>query len=185
MITTQKVTPFLSFHREAEDAARFYTSVFKNSRITNVSRYEFDSPHTPPKGTVMTVSFELDGQQFTALNGGPAGFNQAVSFVVNCKDQAEIDYFWERLTADGGAPVMCGWLRDKFGLSWQIVPEDIFALISGPRSASVMQVMMGMIKLDVAKLRDAAKEINRPGSTFQRPDPASSPCHAPPAAHGA
>lgn len=157
MTTPQKITPFLSFQREAEDAAKFYTSVFKNSRITKVSRYEFDSPHTPPKGTVMTVSFELDGQQFTALNGGPAGFNQAVSLVVNCKNQAEIDYFWDRLTAEGGAPVMCGWLRDKFGLSWQIVPEDIFTLISGPRSANVMQAMMGMIRLDVAALKAAAE----------------------------
>ncbi|MFO0833220.1 MAG: VOC family protein [Phycisphaerales bacterium] len=153
----QKVTPFLSFNRDAEDAAKFYTSVFRNSRITGVSRYDFDSPHTPPKGTVMTVSFELDGQQFTALNGGPSGFNQAVSFVVNCKDQAEIDYYWERLTADGGSPVMCGWLKDRFGLSWQIVPEDIFQLISGPKSAAVMEAVMGMIKLDADKLRAAAR----------------------------
>ena len=125
----QKITPFLWFDGQAEAAATFYTRIFKNSKIDSIARYPEGSPR--PAGTVMTVSFRLDGQKFVALNGGPAfKFSEAISFVVNCKTQKEIDWYWKKLSA-GGKEVQCGWLRDKFGLSWQIVPSTLGDLLSG------------------------------------------------------
>lgn len=148
-----KPTPFLWFDTQAEEAARFYVSVFKGrSKLGAISRYGKGAPMKA--GTVMTVSFTLDGAQFTALNGGPIyQFTPAVSFVVPCKTQKEIDRFWARLTA-GGKEVQCGWLVDKYGLSWQIVPEKIGQLVKHPRA---MQAMMGMVKLDIKALKAAAK----------------------------
>ena len=152
----QKITPFLWFNDQADDAARFYTSIFKNSKILAETRYTEGGMR--PKGTIMTVEFELDGQRFTALNGGPQfRFTEAVSFVVKCKNQEEIDYFWEKLS-EGGSDEQCGWLKDKFGLSWQIVPENIAELMiqSDPeKSKRVMNALMQMKKLDIQKLRDA------------------------------
>jgi predicted 3-demethylubiquinone-9 3-methyltransferase (glyoxalase superfamily) len=145
------ITPFLWFDTEAEEAAKFYVSVFPNSKITGVSHYGSNMPK--PKGSVMTAEFELDGKPFVALNGGPEPkFNHAVSFVVACKDQAEIDRYWEKLTA-GGKEVACGWLTDRYGLSWQIVPENIGEFA---HSAAAMQAMMGMVKIDIATLSKAA-----------------------------
>jgi len=155
MAVTPRITPFLWFDTNAEEAAAFYTSVFKNSRVTGMSRCGEGGPL--PKGMVLTVAFELDGQKFTALNGGPRfKFTEAVSFVVHCESQAEIDEYWEKLLADGGQTQACGWLKDRFGLSWQVVPADIEKLVSGPNSDRVMRALMDMIKLDVAELRAAA-----------------------------
>jgi predicted 3-demethylubiquinone-9 3-methyltransferase (glyoxalase superfamily) len=147
----QKITPFLWFDNNAEEAAQFYTSVFKNSRILNVSR--------DPKGSVMVVSFQLEGQQFTALNGGPQfKFSEAFSFVVNCENQAEIDHYWNTLTTGGGQESQCGWLKDKFGFSWQIVPTALGNLMSDPKKANrVMQALLQMKKLDIAALEEAAE----------------------------
>src|SRR5205085_1545938 len=156
---SQKVTPFLWFDTQAEEAANFYVSIFKNSKVTAMTRYGDSGPG--PKGSVMTVAFTLDGQQFTALNAGPQfPFTEAVSFVVNCETQNEIDYFWEKLSA-GGKKVECGWLKDKFGLSWQIVPTEFFEMISNAtpqQSNRVMQALMQMEKLDLAKLEQAYNE---------------------------
>jgi predicted 3-demethylubiquinone-9 3-methyltransferase (glyoxalase superfamily) len=153
-----KITPFLWFDNNAEEAVNFYTSVFKNSKIGTVHRYGDRGPG--PKGTVMTASFTIDGLEFTALNGGPVfKFNESISFVVHCKDQAEVDYYWEKLTSDGGKEVECGWLKDKFGLSWQIVPDALFELLGDKdpvKSQKVMQAMLQMKKIDVAKLKQAA-----------------------------
>ena len=153
---SQKITPFLWFDTQAEEAANFYVSVFKNSKVLAVTRYGESGPGA--KGSVMTVSFELDGQQFTALNAGPQfPFTEAVSFVVNCESQEEIDYFWEKLS-EGGQKVQCGWLKDKFGLPWQIVPGEFFEMIahaSLEQSDRVMQALMQMEKLDLAKLKQA------------------------------
>jgi len=155
----QKITPFLWFDNQAEEAMNFYTSIFKNSKVGTVSRYGDAGPG--PKGSVMVASFELDGMQFTALNGGPHfKFTEAISLYVNCEDQAEVDYFWNKLCADGGQPSQCGWLKDKFGLSWQIVPAVLPRLLSDPDGAKagrVMQAMLQMQKIDVAKLEQAAK----------------------------
>jgi predicted 3-demethylubiquinone-9 3-methyltransferase (glyoxalase superfamily) len=154
---SQKITPFLWFDTQAQEAASFYTSVFPDSRILSISRYS-ENMHLPP-GTVMAVAFELCGQRFTALNGGPqVKFNESVSFVVNCDTQAEIDGYWEKLTGGGGKPVQCGWLADRFGLSWQVVPAAIWEWISGPRSPQVMQAVMSMVKLDLATLKAAAED---------------------------
>jgi predicted 3-demethylubiquinone-9 3-methyltransferase (glyoxalase superfamily) len=154
---TPKITPFLWFNTNAEEAVKFYTAIFPNSRIGDISRYTFDTPSNLPRGTVLTINFTLAGQPFTALNGGPMyTFTEAVSFVVHCDTQAELDAYWDKLLAGGGAPQACGWLKDRFGLSWQVVPADIFELISGPQSARVMQAVMEMVKLDIAKLRAAA-----------------------------
>jgi predicted 3-demethylubiquinone-9 3-methyltransferase (glyoxalase superfamily) len=151
------VTPFLWFDREAEEAANFYVSIFPNSKITEVSRYPETGPM--PAGTVMTVNFELDGKPFTALNAGPHfKFNEAISFVIHCKDQAEIDHYWEKLTA-GGKEVQCGWLKDKYGLSWQVTPDRLLELNADPDKAKagrVMAAMMKMVKIDIAKLEEAA-----------------------------
>ena len=160
MPITQKISPCLWFDSEAEQAAQFYTGTFKNSRILNVSRYGkagFETHHQP-EGKAMTVLFELEGQQFTALNGGPQfKFTEAISFQVSCKDQQEIDYFWDKLGAGGDPKAQqCGWLKDKFGLSWQIIPSMMSEFFTGPNSGRAMEVMLKMKKLDIAKLRDAA-----------------------------
>jgi predicted 3-demethylubiquinone-9 3-methyltransferase (glyoxalase superfamily) len=151
----QKITPFLWFDNNAEEAANFYVSIFKNSKVLNISRYGDAGPG--PKGTVLTVAFELDGQKFTALNGGPQfKFTEAVSFVVNCETQQEIDYFWEKLSA-GGAESQCGWLKDKYGLSWQVVPTILGELMGGDpeRSNRVMQEILKMQKLEIEPLKRA------------------------------
>jgi predicted 3-demethylubiquinone-9 3-methyltransferase (glyoxalase superfamily) len=154
----QKITPFLWFDKNAEEAAQFYTSVFKNSRILSVSRYGDAGPG--PKGSVMVVSFQLEGQQFTALNGGPLfKFSEAFSFVVSCENQEEIDYYWNKLTSTGGQEGQCGWLKDKFGFSWQIVPTALGKLMADkdPKKANrVMQALLQMKKLDIATLEEAA-----------------------------
>ena len=153
----QKITPFLWYDNQAEEAANFYVSIFKNSKVGSVVRYGDAGPG--PKGTVMIVSFQLAGQEFTALNGGPRfKFTEAISFVVNCETQEEIDHFWEKLTADGGQESMCGWLKDKFGLSWQIVPTDLPRLMQSgdaKKSERVMQAILQMKKLNIAKLKEA------------------------------
>lgn len=153
----QKIMPFLWFDDQAEEAAAFYTSIFANSRILNAARYGEGAPR--PKGSVMSVTFELEGQTFTALNGGPAhaGFTPAISFFVSCATQAEVDALWDKLVA-GGAPMQCGWLRDKFGLTWQIVPKVLGELLGDPdpaRSKRVMEAMLKMVKLDIATLERA------------------------------
>ena len=154
-----QISPFLWFDTQAEEAANFYVSVFPNSRITSISRYGEAGPG--PAGSVMTIGFELDGQTFTGLNGGPHfTFTEAVSFVVHCQGQAEVDRYWSALTADGGKEVQCGWLKDRYGLSWQIVPREFLDLMNDPDKAKVAQVtaaMMQMVKLDVAKLQAAAE----------------------------
>ena len=153
----QKITPNLWFDTEAEEAANFYISVFGNGRIVNVAHYPEGGPG--PAGQVMTVEWELNGQRFVGINGGPQfKFDEAVSFQIDCDDQDEVDYYWEKLT-DGGEESMCGWLRDRFGLSWQVVPagmDDLFADPDPTRAQRAMQAMLGMRKLDVQALRDAA-----------------------------
>ncbi len=150
------ITPFLWFESQAEEAAKFYVSVFPGSRITQTTRYGEEGPG--PKGTVMTVAFELDGQEFVALNGGPQfSFTQAISFVVNCETQAEVDAFWEKLS-EGGEKIQCGWLKDRYGLPWQIVPTALGRLLGDrdpQRSRRVMKAVMQMKKLDVAELERA------------------------------
>ena|SRR5437762_9534249 len=152
----QRITPFLWFDDQAEEAANFYVSVFKNSKIKEISRYTGEEP-LGEKGSVMTVAFELDGEEFVALNGGSRfKFTEAVSFVVNCQTQEEIDYYWEKLTADGGEEVQCGWLTDKFGLSWQVVPTKISEWAGGGAGFQrVMKAVMPMKKLDLAALQAA------------------------------
>jgi predicted 3-demethylubiquinone-9 3-methyltransferase (glyoxalase superfamily) len=156
----QKITPFLWFDNQAEDAAKFYTSIFKNSKITGKTHYTGEEP-VGDKGTVMTVSFELDGQQFVGLNGGPRfKFSEAVSFVVNCETQEEVDYFWKKLTADGGEESRCGWLTDKFGLSWQVVPRIAIELLTtkdAEKARRVTKAVMVMTKLDIAALKRVAE----------------------------
>ena len=153
----QKITPFLWFDSQAEDAANFYVSVFKNSKVKAVSRYGDAGPG--PKGSVMTVAFELNGQDFTALNAGPQfKFSPAISFVVNCETQEEVDHYWEKLSA-GGRTDQCGWLTDKFGLSWQVVPTILGKLMSSGdarKGERVMKALLQMKKLDVAALQQAA-----------------------------
>lgn len=148
-----RITPFLWFDANAEEAVDFYLSVFKNSRKLEELRNPGESPG--PKGGILTIAFELDGTQFTALNGGPEyKFNEAVSFVVRCDSQEEVDYYWSRLT-EGGNEIACGWLKDKFGLCWQIVPSRALDLIRQPKA---MRAMMQMKKLDIAELERAARE---------------------------
>ncbi len=148
-----RISPFLWFDDQAEEAVNFYVSLFPNSKIGKVARYGEAGPG--PKGSVMTVSFELDGLPVTALNGGPHfKFTEAISFVVDCETQDEVDRYWQKLTAEG-APSQCGWLKDKFGLSWQIVPRALGELMSGPdpvRSQRVMKAILGMTKIDIAEL---------------------------------
>lgn len=153
-----KVTPFLWFDSQAEEAARLYVSLFDNARIVDIARWSAGAPY--PAGSVMSVTFELDGREYIAFNGGPHfRLDEAVSMFVRCGDQAEVDRYWAALTADGGVPSQCGWLKDRFGLSWQIVPEALGRLLSEPdggRAGRVMQAMMGMVKIDVAALEQAA-----------------------------
>lgn len=148
-----KITPFLWFDNNAEEAVEFYLNVFPNSRRTSELRAGDAGPG--PKGSIMTISFELDGQPFTALNGGPQHqFNEAISFVVHCSGQAEIDHYWSKL-GDGGAEIACGWLKDRFGVRWQVIPQNIAELLRHP---AAMRVMMTMKKLDIAVLQAAAKQ---------------------------
>jgi predicted 3-demethylubiquinone-9 3-methyltransferase (glyoxalase superfamily) len=157
----QKITTFLWFNDNAEAAVKFYTSIFKNSKIGRISRYpDSVSKHSGrPAGSVMTIAFKLNGQEFIAMNGGPqAKFTEAVSLMVCCDTQAELNRYWKKLTSGGGKEVACGWLQDKYGLSWQIVPKDIIQLISDKDSAKVDRVMtavMKMVKLDIKKLKAA------------------------------
>ena len=152
-----KISPFLWFDDQAEEAANFYVSIFKNSAILNVSRYGEGGPS--PAGTAMSVSFELDGLEIQALNGGPHfTFTEAISLFVNAETQDEIDDLWEKLTSGGGEPSQCGWLKDKYGLSWQIVPPVLGELLSDPdpaKAGRVLQAMLGMSKIDIAGLRAA------------------------------
>jgi predicted 3-demethylubiquinone-9 3-methyltransferase (glyoxalase superfamily) len=154
----QKISPMLWFDDEAEDAAKSYVSIFPNSEILSVTHYGEGAPR--PAGTVLTVSFRLDGEEFTALNGGPEfKFNEAVSFVIDCASQAEVDAYWDKLTADGGEPGPCGWLKDKYGLSWQVVPRRLMELMEDKdqdKANRVMQAMLKMGKIDVAELERAA-----------------------------
>jgi predicted 3-demethylubiquinone-9 3-methyltransferase (glyoxalase superfamily) len=150
-----RIAPFLWFDANAEEAVNFYLSVFKNSRILNELRTSVDVGPVA-KGSILTIAFELDGQKFTALNGGPAEkFNHSISFVIRCDSQAEIDDYWAKLTAEGGVEVQCGWLKDKFGLSWQVVPARIGDLLKTPKA---MQAMMTMKKLIIADLERAGSE---------------------------
>jgi predicted 3-demethylubiquinone-9 3-methyltransferase (glyoxalase superfamily) len=157
----QKITPFLWFDDQAEEAAKFYTSIFKNSKVGKITRYGESGEKAAgrPTGSVMTVEFELEGQKFTALNGGPVfKFNESISFVVNCETQEEVDYFWEKLTADGGEEIECGWLKDKFGVFWQVVPTVLIEMLQDKDEAKaerVMKAMLQMHKLDIKTLKDA------------------------------
>jgi predicted 3-demethylubiquinone-9 3-methyltransferase (glyoxalase superfamily) len=157
----QKITPFLWFDNQAEEAAKFYTSVFKNSKVGKVLRYDEATAKAAggPVGSVLTIEFEIEGQKFTALNGGPDfKFNESISFVVNCDSQEEVDYFWEKLTADGGQESQCGWLKDKFGVSWQITPMILIEMSHDKdpeKSERVMKAMLQMQKIDINKLKAA------------------------------
>jgi predicted 3-demethylubiquinone-9 3-methyltransferase (glyoxalase superfamily) len=160
MSKTQKITTFLWFDSQAEEAAKYYVSIFKDSRIVGTTRYDEEASKVAgrPKGSVMTVEFELDGQRFTALNGGPLfKFTEAISLVVNCETQAEVDHFWTKLSA-GGQEVQCGWLKDRFGVAWQVVPTALIELIGDKdpaRSQRVMAAMLRMKKIDIEPLRRA------------------------------
>ncbi|HYY25441.1 MAG TPA: VOC family protein [Candidatus Udaeobacter sp.] len=157
----QKITPFLWFDNQAEDAATFYTSVFKNSKDGRILRYDEGAAKASGQavGSVLTIEFEIEGQKFTALNGGPQfKFNESVSFVVKCETQEEVDYYWEKLTADGGQESACGWLKDKFGLSWQITPRVLIEMLHDKdtdKAERVMKAMMQMQKIDIKTLKDA------------------------------
>jgi predicted 3-demethylubiquinone-9 3-methyltransferase (glyoxalase superfamily) len=160
-MTIKGITSCLWFDNEGEDAAKLYCSVFKNSKLGKVTRYgkEGFEVHGQPEGKVMTVDFELEGSKFVALNGGPHfKFNEAVSFQIHCETQDEIDYYWSKLTADGGQEGPCGWLKDKFGLSWQVVPAMLIELLSGPdaaRAQRVTKAFLQMKKFDIAALKSA------------------------------
>lgn len=158
-MSKNKITPFLWYDKDAEDAANFYVSIFKNSKINQIARYPEGSPY--PAGTVSTVAFELDGQHLTAINGGTYfKLSEAISFTVDCKDQAEVDYYWESLLAGGGEESQCGWLKDRFGLSWQITPRQLIELTTSSDTAQnnrVFGAMMKMRKIDIAELERAAK----------------------------
>ena len=156
LINMQKITPFLWFDRQAEQAMNFYVGIFKNSKVLSVNRYGKGAPL--PEGTVLTASFELNGLKFVALNGGPMyKFSPATSFVVDCDTQAEVDYYWEKL-GEGGKYNRCAWLDDKFGVTWQVVPKQLGQLLSAPdpvKAGRVMQAMMQMSKIDIATLQRA------------------------------
>jgi predicted 3-demethylubiquinone-9 3-methyltransferase (glyoxalase superfamily) len=162
MLSKQKITPYLWFDDQGEDAANFYVGIFKDSRILNVSRYgeAGKEVHRKKPGTAMIVAFELEGQPFTALNGGPQfKFTEAISFQISCESQAEVDYYWDRLS-EGGDPKaqQCAWLKDKFGLSWQVVPTALSRLLSDPdraKAGRVMNAMLKMKKIDIAALKNA------------------------------
>jgi predicted 3-demethylubiquinone-9 3-methyltransferase (glyoxalase superfamily) len=151
-----KITPFLWFNDNAEEAMNYYVSIFKNSKVLSINRFGDAGPG--PSGSVMTATFELEGQQFTALNGGPEfGFTEAISFFVNCETQQEVDELWDRLCA-GGEPSMCGWLKDKFGLSWQIIPKALGEMLGDKdpeKAGRAMKAMLQMQKIDVKKLKEA------------------------------
>ena len=155
-----KISPCLWFNGKAEEAARFYTSLFPNSRITSIDRSPGETP-SGPKDMVLTVNFTLDGNSYIGLNGGPDfTFNEAISLSIDCADQAEVDRYWAALTADGGEESVCGWLKDKFGVSWQVVPRRLPELLNGPdreAAARVLEAMLKMVKIDVAELERAAK----------------------------
>jgi predicted 3-demethylubiquinone-9 3-methyltransferase (glyoxalase superfamily) len=155
----QTITPCLWFNNQAEEAAHFYTSTFKNSKLGTILRYGKDG-HAP-EGTVMIAEFQLNGQDFTALNGGPEfAFTPAISFVVPCETQEEVDYYWEKLS-EGGSEEQCGWLKDKFGVSWQIVPTALYAMLKDPDAEKVRRVtnvMLPMVKLDLAALKQAYEQ---------------------------
>jgi predicted 3-demethylubiquinone-9 3-methyltransferase (glyoxalase superfamily) len=154
-----RITPNLWFDSNGQEAAEFYVSVFPNSKITNVTRYTEAGPG--PAGTVVTVDFELDGQPYTVINGGPEfTFNEAISLLINCADQEEVDYYWSKLS-EGGSEGPCGWLKDRYGVSWQVCPTELIELINDPdqgRSARAMSAMFQMKKLDIAALRAAADQ---------------------------
>jgi predicted 3-demethylubiquinone-9 3-methyltransferase (glyoxalase superfamily) len=166
----QKITPFLWFNDQAEEAAKFYVSIFKNSRILSVARFGDAGAKASgrPKGSVMTVKFQLEGQKFVALNGGPYfKFTEAISFVVNCRTQKEVDRFWQKLSR-GGQPGRCAWLKDKFGVSWQIVPEALIRMLNDKdelKSQRVMQAMLQMDKIDIKRLEQAYKAKDKPVKT--------------------
>jgi predicted 3-demethylubiquinone-9 3-methyltransferase (glyoxalase superfamily) len=153
-----RITPNLWFDTESKEAAEFYVSIFPNSEIRTISYYNDAGPR--PAGTVLTVDFVLDGQEFTAINGGPQfTFDEAISMLINCADQAEVDYYWAKLS-EGGEEGPCGWLKDKYGLSWQVVPEGMVEILTDPdtgRAERAMKAMLGMKKLDVAALHAAAE----------------------------
>ena len=157
----QKITPFLWFDDQAEEAVKFYTSVFKNSKIGRILRYSEEAAKASgrPAGSVLTVEFEMEGQKFVALNGGPLfKFNESISFVVNCETQEEVDYFWEKLTADGGRESACGWLKDKFGLSWQVTPTVLIDMLhdkDSEKAERVMKAMLQMQMIEIEKLKVA------------------------------
>jgi len=159
----QKITPFLWFDHQAENAVKFYTAIFKNSKVGRILHYGEEaakiSSTDRPVGSVLTIEFEMEGQKFVALNGGPLfKFNESISFVVNCETQQEVDYFWEKLTADGGHESQCGWLNDKFGVSWQVVPTVLIDMLHDKdpsKSERVMQAMLQMQKIDINKLKEA------------------------------
>ena len=159
----QKITPFLWFDNNAEEAVKFYTSIFKNSKILTVARYNEEGAKASgrAKGSVMTIAFDLNGQEFVAINGGPVfKFTEAISFVVNCENQEEIDHFWEKLS-EGGQEVQCGWLKDMYGISWQIVPTILGKMMSDPdpkKSENAMKAMLQMKKLDIKKLEQAYEQ---------------------------
>jgi len=155
----QKITPFLWFDHQAEEAVGFYTSIFKDSKVGTVTRYGEAGPG--PKGSVMTMAFELDGQGFVALNGGPQfQFTPAISFVINCDSQEEVDHYWETLSA-GGQEIQCGWLRDKYGVSWQVVPTVLIDMLhdkDAARAQRVMKAMLQMKKIDIPRLEEAYRQ---------------------------
>lgn len=155
----QKITPFLWFDHEAEEAGKYYVSIFKNSKFLGVTRYGEAGPG--PAGSVMTATFQLEDQVFTGVNGGPHfKFTEAVSFVIHCKSQEEVDHYWNKLIADGGQESQCGWLRDKYGLSWQVVPDALLQMLKDPdpkKSQRVMQAMLQMKKIEIPKLEQAYK----------------------------
>jgi predicted 3-demethylubiquinone-9 3-methyltransferase (glyoxalase superfamily) len=152
----QKITPFLWFNNQAEDAANFYVSIFKDSEVKKIIHYGEAGP--APPGSVMTVAFKIEGQKFTALNGGPdIVFNQSISFVVNCESQEEVDYYWEKLT-DGGEEQVCGWLKDRFGVSWQVVPIIMIEMMDDPdpeKAKRVTEAMLKIVKIDIETLKKA------------------------------
>jgi predicted 3-demethylubiquinone-9 3-methyltransferase (glyoxalase superfamily) len=162
----QKLTPFLWFDNQAEEAVKFYTAIFKNSKVGKILRYGKEAAKASHSGrlvgSVLTIEFEIDGQKFTALNGGPEfKFNESISFVVNCDTQKEVDYFWEKLSADGGQESQCGWLRDKFGVSWQVVPTVLIEMLHDKdpeKSERAMKAMLQMQKIDIKTLKDAYAE---------------------------
>ena len=157
----QKITPFLWFAHQAEEAVTFYTSIFKNSKIGRILRYSEEAAKASGQrpGSVLTIEFEIEGQKFVALNGGPQfKFNESISFVVNCEKQEEVDYYWEKLTADGGQESACGWLKDKFGVSWQVTPSVLIDMLhdkDSKKSERVTAAMLQMKKIDINKLKEA------------------------------